>query len=302
MCMAVGTFLGLHRTRAATHVVVLIVAAGRRKPFEEGIHVLEQQRLILLDDDGRGGVLREHGNPSLRDPGSQNNRLDPGGDVDELARGLGLDLKGFRPEGQATGTANSCLRNSVWAVEDAENRVDRADSSSAPSGRAHVRQFDVRTRTAVSQCCAGNLTTSIPTFPPPLGEGQGGCLPPGGAHLVEAVAAIDGPAHAGRKWYLGGLAALGADHFMKVSWPARSSNIAVDRTAIGTARGLVLESLGGIKLLLTQGENEVQTTVTARQGLVAQGHGESPFLCLWISESSPERAAQPSTQLSRARL
>src|SRR5437868_4020288 len=138
--------------------------------------------------------------------------------------------------------------------------------------------------------------------PSPSGGGQGGGLPPGRAHLVEAVAAVDGPPHAGRKRYLGGLAALGADHFMKVSRPARSPDIAVDRTAVGTARGLVLESLGGIKLLLTQGENEVQTTVTARQGLVAQGHGGSPFLCLWISESSPDRAAQPSTQLSRARL
>src|SRR5207237_1151143 len=92
------------------HVVVLIVAAGRRKPFEEGIHVLEQQRLILLDDDGRGGVLREHGNPSLRDPGSQNNRLDPGGDVDELARGLGLDLKGFGAGGRAWISVNG-----TWA-------------------------------------------------------------------------------------------------------------------------------------------------------------------------------------------
>jgi hypothetical protein len=40
----------------------------------------------------------------------------------------------------------------------------------------------------------------------------------------------------------------------------------------------VLKTLGGIKLLLTNGENKIQTTVTARQSLLAQGHGESPFL------------------------
>jgi len=93
------------------------------------MHVLEQQRLILLDDDGRGGVLRKHRNPPLGDPGSLNNRLDLGGNVDELARRLRLDFEGFRPEGQATGAANPCLRSAVRAVENAENPVGRADSA-----------------------------------------------------------------------------------------------------------------------------------------------------------------------------
>jgi hypothetical protein len=52
----------------------------------------------------------------------------------------------------------------------------------------------------------------------------------------------------------------------------------------------VLESLRGVELLLTDGEDKVETTVTARQSLVAEAHGESPLFCLWISEVSPERS------------
>src|SRR5438552_3618444 len=62
-------------------------------------------------------------------------------------------------------------------------------------------------------------------------------------------------------------------------------NVAVDRPAVGTAGRLVLESLGSVELLLTDGKDEIETTVTARHSLVAEAHGESPFLCLWISES-----------------
>jgi hypothetical protein len=40
----------------------------------------------------------------------------------------------------------------------------------------------------------------------------------------------------------------------------------------------MLEAFGAIKLLLTNGEDEIQPTITTGQSLVAQRHGESPFL------------------------
>jgi hypothetical protein len=116
-------------------------------------------------------------------------------------------------------------------------------------------------------------------------------LPPRCTDLVEAVAAIDRAAHGGRERDLGGLPALGANHFVELLGATGPSDIAIDRPAVGTAGRLVLEPFGGVELLLTDGEDEVEATITARQSLVAEAHGESPFFCLWISETSPEQSA-----------
>src|SRR5256886_4843021 len=115
-------------------------------------------------------------------------------------------------------------------------------------------------------------------------------LPPRRANLVEAVAAVDGAAHGRREGDLGGLDALGADDLVELLGATGAPHVAVDRPTVGTAGRLVLESLRGVELLLTDGEDEVETTVTARQSLVAEAHGESPLFCLWISEVSPERS------------
>src|SRR5438552_6059350 len=140
-----------------------------------------------------------------------------------------------------------------------------------------------------NRCCACNVTCVV----------TGRCrryrrtrplLPPRRADLVEAVAAINGAAHGGRERDLGGLAALSADDFVELLGATGAPYVAVDRPAVGTAGRLVLEPLRGIELLLTDGEDEVETTVTARQSLVAEAHGESPLFCLWISEVSPERS------------
>src|SRR6266550_4655819 len=127
------------------------------------------------------------------------------------------------------------------------------------------------------RCCAGNVAATV----------TNGCgvLPSRRADLVEAVAAVDGAAHRRGEGNLGGLAALGADHFMEFLGAAGAPHVAVDRSAVGTAGRFVLESLGRIKLLLTDSEDKIETAITARQSLVAEAHGESPFVCLWISET-----------------
>src|ERR1700686_3086896 len=102
-------------------------------------------------------------------------------------------------------------------------------------------------------------------------------LPPRCTYLVEAVAAIHRPAHGWCKWHLGGLAAFGADHFVELLGATGAPHIAVDRPAVGTARRLVLESFGGVELLLPNGKNVVEPAITARQSLVAEAHGGSPF-------------------------
>jgi hypothetical protein len=64
----------------------------------------------------------------------------------------------------------------------------------------------------------------------------------------------------------------------------------------------VLEALGGIKLLLTDGENKIQTAVTARQGPIAEAHGKdllSFYFGFRVFAGSP---AQPATQTSRGGL
>src|ERR1700694_5131520 len=141
---------------------------------------------------------------------------------------------------------------------------------------------------ATNRCCACNVTRAVTDGHRRYIELRP-LLPPRRADLVEAVAAIDGAAHGGREGDLGGLAALGADDFVELLGATRAPDVAVDRPTVGTARRLVLESLRGVELLLTDGEDEVETTVTARQSLVAEAHGESPLFCLWISEVSPER-------------
>src|SRR5260370_1352897 len=116
-------------------------------------------------------------------------------------------------------------------------------------------------------------------------------LPPRCTHLVEAVAAIHRAAHRRGERNLGGLAAFGADHFVQFLGATGAPNVAIDRPAVGTARRLVLESFGGVELLLPNGKNEVEPAITARQSLVAETHGGSPFFCLWILETSPECSA-----------
>src|ERR1700730_10335840 len=140
-----------------------------------------------------------------------------------------------------------------------------------------------------NRCCACKVTRAVTDGHRRYIELRP-ALPPRRPDLVEAVAAVDGAAHGGREGDLGGLAALGADDFVELLGATGAPNVAVDRPAVGTAGRLVLESLRGVELLLTDGEDEVETTVTARQSLVAEAHGESPLFCLWISEVSPERS------------
>src|SRR5207302_563671 len=156
--VAIGALVGLHLPYPAAQVVVLINAGGRRQPFQHRPHVLEQQRLVLIEHYRGRGVLGEDRNPALRDPG-------------------------------------------------------------APD---HVRD------------------------------------------LVGDVAAIDRPTHGGRKRHLGRLTAFGTNHLVELLGATGAPNVAVDRPAVGTAGRLVLESLGSVELLLTDGKDEIETTVTAR--------------------------------------
>src|SRR6202165_934436 len=157
--------------------------------------------------------------------------------------------------------------------------------SSEPSSRRRAGLAALPT----NRCCACNVTRAV-TDGHRRYSRTSPALPPRRADLVEAVAAVHGAAHGGREGDLGGLAALGADDFVELLGATGAPNVAVDRPAVGTAGRLVLESLRGVELLLTDGEDEVETTVTARQSLVAEAHGESPLFCLWISEVSPERS------------
>src|SRR5207248_11009615 len=117
-------------------------------------------------------------------------------------------------------------------------------------GAAHVcRRLHFR-------CCAGNVAAAVT-------NGRG-VLPSRRADLVEAVAAIDRAAHRGRERNLGRLAAFGANHFMELFGTPGAPHVPIDRPAVRTAGRLVLESLGGIKLLLTDGEDKVETAITAR--------------------------------------
>src|SRR2546421_6099911 len=68
--VAVGTLVGVHLPGPAAEVVVLVQAGGGRQPLEHGAHVLQQERLVLVENDGRRGVLREDRGPALRDPGA----------------------------------------------------------------------------------------------------------------------------------------------------------------------------------------------------------------------------------------
>src|SRR6202165_163449 len=156
--------------------------------------------------------------------------------------------------------------------------------SSEPSSRRSAGLAALPT----NRCCACNVTRAVTDGHRRYIESRP-LLPPRRAHLVEAVAAIHRAAHGGREGDLGGLAALGADDLVELLGATGAPDIAVDRPAVGPAGRLVLESLRGVELLLTDGEDEVETTVTARQSLVAEAHGESPLFCLWISEVSPER-------------
>src|SRR5438132_4021428 len=140
-----------------------------------------------------------------------------------------------------------------------------------------------------NRCCAWNVTCAVTEGRRRYASTRP-MLPPRRADLVEAVATVNRAAHRGREWHLGGLTALGADDLVKLLGATGAPHVAVDRPAVGTAGRFVLESLRGIELLLTDGEDEVETTVTARQSLVAEAHGESPLFCLWISEVSPERS------------
>src|SRR5256885_6129794 len=210
-----------------------------------------------------------------------------------------------KTETQPCETRERCTTAATCSVTSTNSRaaVVRTASVSAQIVRPPIRRTRAPARSSGSssrrkaglvalptnRCCACNVTCVV----------TGGrhryrrtrpLLPPRRADLVEAVAAIDGAAHGGRKGDLGGLAALSADDLVELLGATGAPHVAVDRAAVGTAGRLVLEPLRGIELLLTDGEDEVETAVTARQSLVAEAHGESPLFCLWISEVSPERS------------
>src|SRR5207245_2872726 len=94
-------------------------------------------------------------------------------------------------------------------------------------------------------------------------KSRGATLRPAGSHFVEAVAAVDRPPHRGQERHPGRLSAFGTNHIVHFPHPATPPRVATDGTAIRTARGLVLEPLGRIKLLLPSGEHEVQFAVAA---------------------------------------
>src|SRR2546428_13788355 len=99
--------------------------------------------------------------------------------------------------------------------------------------------------------------------------GKQGVSPPRRGNLVEAADGDGGAARGRREEDLGGLAGLGADGLVELLGATGAPHVAVDRPKVGTAGRLVLESLRGVELLLTDGEDQVETTVTARQSLVA---------------------------------
>src|ERR1700738_262574 len=174
---------------------------------------------------------------------------------------------------------------SAQVVRPPMRRARSPAGSSEPSSKRRAGLAALPT----NRCCACKVTRAVTDGHRRYIELRP-ALPPRRADLVEAVAAVDGAAHGGREGDLGGLAALGADDFVELLGATGASNVAVDRPAVGTAGRLVVESLRGVGLVLTDGEDEVETTVTARQSLVAAAHGESPLFCLWISEVSPERS------------
>src|SRR6202043_1496172 len=274
--MAVRALAGVHLAGAARQIVVLVRAGSGGEPLEHGAHVLEQQWLVLVEHHRRGGVLREDGGPALGNAGPAQHTGDLLGHVDELAGRRGPNGERFGPKGQAPHPADARASGLVRIVEQAERRVRSGSHSSAPSGPRHT--FAAHSL---------NANAARKTLRRPLQR----VLASGRADLVEAVAAIHRAAHRRGERNLGGLAALGADHFMELLGATSAPNVAIDRPAIGTTRRLVLESFGGVELLLPHSKNKIEPAITARQSLVAEAHGESPLVCLWISETSPERSA-----------
>ena len=134
--------------------------------------------------------------------------------VDKVMRG------GMR--GLADGLDADSAYLSPQEVKQAESRVGSGCHSAAPSDPAH----------------ACRLTRSIRMLRPEPYAGRyrrPRSLPPRCADLVEAVAAIDGPAHGRGERNLGGLAAFGADHFVEFLGAPGAPNVAIDRPAVGTA-------------------------------------------------------------------
>ena len=101
--MAVCALVRVHVYRPASEVVVLVVRLLRRELPQQPAHVPKEQRLVLVDLNGGGGVLRKDGHLPELDARSIDDRDDVVRYVDELRGGRGLELKGFAEDASGRG-------------------------------------------------------------------------------------------------------------------------------------------------------------------------------------------------------
>jgi len=92
MGVSVAALARLQIDGTPAEIVVRVGPGFRRQALEHRLQVPEQQRLVLVDHDGGGGVERpDQGDPPI-DPGSLQAPGHPGGEVDELHALPGQDL------------------------------------------------------------------------------------------------------------------------------------------------------------------------------------------------------------------
>ena len=82
---------GVTFTVRSRHIVVPIAGVARRGVLEQGREVGQQQRLVLVDDDGRRGVEGLDVDEAKANAGLGDKRLETIGQVDELGGTFGRD-------------------------------------------------------------------------------------------------------------------------------------------------------------------------------------------------------------------
>jgi hypothetical protein len=92
--------------------------------------------------------------------------------------------------------------------------------------------------------------------------------------LSVALLAIDRAPFSGFKRHGGFDAALGAGYGEHLTWLliVAIALFAPSRPALWTTRGLILQAVRLVELLLTDAENELLSAVTTYEGLVFQSH------------------------------
>ena len=68
MRKTIAAFIGSEISRANAEVIVTIIGVGRNQSLEEIVHVSQQQRLMLVDDDAGRGVPGLDVDKSAGDP------------------------------------------------------------------------------------------------------------------------------------------------------------------------------------------------------------------------------------------